>query len=75
MASGVIWAAWEHGLSVPRDVSVCGFDDMPISRQVWPTLTTVHQPARDMGRIACQQLLDVLRGRGDRAAWCRPRSH
>lgn len=64
MASGVIWAAAEHGLSIPRDISVCGFDNVPISRQVWPTLTTIHQPARDMGRIACQQLLDVLRGNG-----------
>ncbi|GAB3032970.1 LacI family DNA-binding transcriptional regulator [Oleiagrimonas citrea] len=64
MASGVLWAANEHGLSIPNDLSVCGFDDVPISRQVWPTLTTVHQPARDMGRIACQQLLDVLRGQG-----------
>jgi LacI family transcriptional regulator len=65
MASGVLWAAAEHGLRVPCDLSVCGFDDTPISRQVWPTLTTIHQPVRDMGRIACQQLLNVLRGRGE----------
>lgn len=65
MAAGVIWAAGEHGLSVPADVSVCGFDDTPISRQIWPTLTTIHQPSRDMGRIAALQLLDVLRGRGE----------
>jgi len=65
MAAGVIWAAGEHGLVVPRDVSVCGFDDTPISRQIWPTLTTIHQPSREMGRIAALQLLDVLRGRGE----------
>jgi LacI family transcriptional regulator len=65
MAAGVIWAAGEHGLSVPRDVSVGGFDDTPISRQIWPALTTIHQPSRDMGRIAALQLIDVLRGRGD----------
>lgn len=64
MAAGVIWAAGEHGLSVPRDVSVCGFDDTPISRQIWPTLTTIRQPSREMGRIAALQLLDALRGRG-----------
>lgn len=64
MAAGVIWAAGEHGLSVPGDVSVCGFDDTPISRQIWPTLTTIRQPSREMGRIAALQLLDVLRGRG-----------
>jgi LacI family transcriptional regulator len=59
----VIWAAGEHGLLVPRDVSVCGFDDTPIARQIWPTLTTIHQPSREMGRIAALQLLDTLRGR------------
>jgi LacI family transcriptional regulator len=64
MAAGVIWAAGEHGLSVPADVSVCGFDDTPIARQIWPTLTTIHQPSREMGRIAALQLLDSLRGRG-----------
>lgn len=64
MASGVIWAAAERGLSVPRDVSVCGFDDMPISSQIWPTLTTIRQPSHEMGRLAAQQLLEVLRGNG-----------
>lgn len=64
MAAGVIWTAGEHGSSVPRDVSVCGFDDTPLSRQIWPTLTTIRQPSREMGRIACLQLLDVLRNRG-----------
>jgi len=65
MAAGVIWAAGENGLAVPGDVSVCGFDDTPISRQIWPALTTIRQPSREMGRIACLQLLDVLRGRGE----------
>lgn len=65
MAAGVIWAAGEHGLAVPRDVSVCGFDDTPISRQIWPTLTTIRQPSREMGRIAALQLLASLRGRGE----------
>ncbi|MEP7185685.1 MAG: LacI family DNA-binding transcriptional regulator [Rhodanobacter sp.] len=65
MAAGVIWAAGDNGLAVPGDVSVCGFDDTPISRQIWPALTTIRQPSREMGRIACLQLLDVLRGRGE----------
>jgi LacI family transcriptional regulator len=61
MAAGVIWAANEAGLSVPRDLSVCGFDDTPLSQQIWPSLSTVHQPCRDMGRIAANQLLRVIR--------------
>ncbi|WP_130618888.1 LacI family DNA-binding transcriptional regulator [Dyella amyloliquefaciens] len=61
MAAGVIWAANEAGLLVPRDLSVCGFDDTPMSRQIWPSLTTIHQPCRDMGRIAANQLLRAIR--------------
>ncbi|MDE2279221.1 MAG: LacI family DNA-binding transcriptional regulator [Xanthomonadaceae bacterium] len=64
MAAGVMWAANEIGLKVPRDLSVCGFDDTPMASQLWPTLTTVRQPSREMGRLAAQQLLEQLRGRG-----------
>jgi LacI family transcriptional regulator len=64
MATGVMWAAGEYGLKVPLDLSVCGFDDTPLARQLWPALTTVQQPSREMGRIAAQQLLNLLRGRG-----------
>jgi len=60
-AAGVLWAAAERGLVVPRDVSVCGFDDIPLSRQVWPALTTVRQPSQDMGRIAAMQLLRAIK--------------
>src|SRR5215469_4522236 len=39
MAVGAIWAASEAGVSVPRDISICGFDDTAIAAQVWPPLT------------------------------------
>jgi LacI family transcriptional regulator len=64
MATGVMWAAGEYGMKVPNDLSVCGFDDTPLARQLWPALTTVQQPSREMGKIAAQQLLNVLRGQG-----------
>jgi LacI family transcriptional regulator len=64
MAAGVMWVAGEYGLKVPRDLSVCGFDDTPLASQLWPALTTVRQPSREMGRLAALQLLDTLRGRG-----------
>ncbi|MEO9079480.1 MAG: LacI family DNA-binding transcriptional regulator [Rhodanobacter sp.] len=57
MAVGAIWAAAEAGVSIPRDMSICGFDDTTIATQVWPPLTTIHQPVREMGRRATQQLL------------------
>jgi LacI family transcriptional regulator len=61
MAAGVIRVALERNLRIPEDVSICGFDDTPLSQQTFPALTTVHQPSRDMGRLATQELLASLR--------------
>ncbi len=66
-AAGVMRAAGERGLSVPRDLSVCGFDDTPISQQLYPSLTTIRQPTRDMGRIATLELLKSIRNPEDGA--------
>ena len=64
MAAGAISAICERGLSVPGDLSVCGFDDTPIARHIYPSLTTVHQPSRDMGRVASMELLQAIRDPG-----------
>jgi len=64
MAAGVMWAANECGMKVPRDLSVCGFDDTPLASQLWPPLSTVRQPAREMGKLAALQLMELLRGKG-----------
>lgn len=61
MAAGVIRVALERGLRIPEDVSVCGFDDTPMSSQIFPALTTVHQPTHEMGRIATLELLASIR--------------
>jgi LacI family transcriptional regulator, repressor for deo operon, udp, cdd, tsx, nupC, and nupG len=58
MAYGVMHAARDAGISIPRDLSVVGFDDHPVSEAFG--LTTVRQPVRDMGRLAASSLLDVL---------------
>jgi LacI family transcriptional regulator len=60
-ACGAMHEAFERGLSIPRDLSICGFDNTPASVQVWPSLTTVHQPCREMGRIATEQVLLSIR--------------
>jgi LacI family transcriptional regulator len=65
MAIGAIWAAAEAGVSVPRDISICGFDDTMIATQVWPPLTTIHQPVREMGRRATQELLLRVLDKGE----------
>jgi LacI family transcriptional regulator len=62
MAVGVYLAARERGLNIPQDVSVVGFDDAPIASRVWPTMTSVRLPLRDMGRIAGEILVpNVMR--------------
>jgi LacI family transcriptional regulator len=57
MAAGVYHAARQLGLSIPGDLSVVGFDDTPVSRRLWPPLTTVRWPIHEMGRAAAQHLL------------------
>jgi LacI family transcriptional regulator, galactose operon repressor len=47
----------QHGVQVPGDVSIVGFDGIPDGEQCWPGLTTVTQPTRRMSRDACRSLL------------------
>jgi LacI family transcriptional regulator len=57
MAAGAMAAAHERGLDLPRELSIVGYDDAPISRYVYPKLTTVHYPIADMGRMAARWVL------------------
>ncbi|HEY3798873.1 MAG TPA: LacI family DNA-binding transcriptional regulator [Caulobacteraceae bacterium] len=57
MALGAYQAARDAGLRVPEDLSIVGYDDSPIAARVWPALTTVRLPIRDMGRIAAHKLM------------------
>lgn len=57
MAAGVYRAAREAGLDIPRDLSVIGFDDSPVADKVWPPLTSVRLPIRQMGALAARKLL------------------
>ena len=64
MAAGAIQALSRVGLRVPDDVSVVGYDDVPLARQLTPALTTVAQPAYEIGQSAAGQLLHgVIEGR------------
>lgn len=62
-AIGVLRAARELGLRVPDDVSVVGYDDLPIAQWTGPALTTVRQPLTEMGAIATRMVLDLAAGR------------
>ena len=64
MAAGAIQALSSLGLRVPDDVSVVGYDDIPLARLLTPALTTVAQPAYEIGQSAAGQLLQgVIEGR------------
>lgn len=58
MAFGAIEYCRSAGLRVPEDVSVAGFDDVPVAALISPALTTVSQPARDLGYAAGRILFD-----------------
>lgn len=62
MALGAMSAAQERGLKVGADVAVTGFDDIPPAEHSHPPLTTVHQPIYEIGRMACEMLIKILRG-------------
>lgn len=46
MAAGVMKVAMQMGLSIPKDLSIAGFDDAPVASQLWPPLTTIKQPVK-----------------------------
>ena len=60
LALGAISAAQEMGLTVGHDISVTGFDDILLAEYVNPSLTTIHQPAQQMGGMIAQMLLKVI---------------
>ncbi|HEY3542388.1 MAG TPA: LacI family DNA-binding transcriptional regulator [Gaiellaceae bacterium] len=62
IAIGAIRRLRSEGLRVPEDVSVIGYDDLPVAGYVDPPLTTVHQPMREVGELAAGILLDRVAG-------------
>lgn len=60
MAAGACYAIHESGLRIPDDLSVAGFDDIPLARQIWPALTTVCQPIYDIATVAARMLISIL---------------
>ena len=60
MALGCLRAFADAGKSVPRDVAVAGFDDIPITRYIEPKLTTVHVPIAELGRHALNRLVGAI---------------
>lgn len=63
LAFGCLLECLHSGIKVPEEVSITGFDDLPLSEHLLPGLTTVHIPTVDMGRKAAEFLLDTLAGK------------
>jgi len=57
MAAGALQALRMAGLRAPDDLTVIGFDDFQIAKTVWPRLTTIHSPLKDIGERAARRLL------------------
>ncbi|MGW8202313.1 LacI family DNA-binding transcriptional regulator [Sphingomonas bisphenolicum] len=66
MAAAIVSLAHRRGLDVPRDLSVAGFDDTPIAVKIWPSLTTVKHPGKQISAQAATLAVALARG-GDAA--------
>ncbi|OZC62849.1 LacI family transcriptional regulator [Rhodococcus sp. 06-621-2] len=63
VAIGVLGVARDHGLAVPDDLAVIGYNDIPVAAQLPVALTTVRSPAEQIGETAVRRLLDLVEGR------------
>ncbi len=65
VAAGVIQTAWRKGVQCPEQLSVVGFDDVPLAKQLWPPLTTVSQPIYQIATAAISILIEnLIQGNG-----------
>ncbi len=64
IAMGALRTIQDYGLRVPEDISLIGFDDMPLCSYTNPRLTTIHYPKDTMAEIACKLLLERIEGSG-----------
>ena len=66
IAVGAMKALKEFGYSIPEDIAIVGFDNIPLSRIVEPSLTTIHVPKQYMGEMAAKRLITILKEKGTR---------
>ena len=60
LALGFLRVAQQRGIRIPESLSIVGFDNLPEGALLWPGLTTVAQPMREMGRTACRRLFESI---------------
>lgn len=64
-AIGVMYTLAQHGIRVPQDVAVTGYDDIPVARHLHPQLTTVRQSIQRLGATAFDVLYSMITGEGE----------
>lgn len=69
MAAAAACVARQMGLDLPGQLSIAGFDDAPVASMMWPQLATVHQPVRQVARIAADL---IIQHRPYRNGWPHP---
>lgn len=62
MAFGAMSAAQDRGLKIGKDIAITGFDNIPMAEHSHPPLTTVHQPIYQIGGMACEMVIKLIRG-------------
>jgi len=62
IATGVIDALRNANINVPKDISIIGYDDQELASSFHPGLTTIKQPAEEMGRIGAETLIKIIKG-------------
>jgi LacI family transcriptional regulator len=62
VAFGAMAAIRERGLNIPRDIALVGFDDVPVSRYIEPSLTTIQLPVTDLAKSACDIVVCLVHG-------------
>lgn len=60
LAFGVISALKDMGFAIPGDISIIGYDDIPLASMLKPTLTTIHQPREDIAKKTCKRLIERI---------------
>ncbi len=72
LAIGAVLEAQSMGLDVPSDVSIVGFDNLPLAEHLRPGLTTVHVPSRRMGHAAADFVLNAIKGKHEQTSIALP---
>ncbi|OQY37790.1 MAG: hypothetical protein B6229_07605 [Spirochaetaceae bacterium 4572_7] len=59
-AFGFLNAAAVHGINVPKDIKVIGYDDAPVCESTFPKLTTIYQPRKELAKYASERIIDLI---------------